>query len=386
MTRSLALDIKKFTEDVTISISYEELSSFYRTNGHTDRLKYIEEVSYPQSIEFEFGDNLIIATHQIHSSDPLIFRYLYKGNFTYDDSEVLTNATFNEVSVAYYDPIDGEEYGGTHSPINSEGQPVVWLSTQSFIGWDDATSKLFNSAKVDEYQKTNGEIIEEGVINGENTQYFPTRWYETPFSNNLIDASELAVDTIGTIGDDSLQGSTRIDKAFLNEGNDIFHGLGGNDIIYGNKGNDTLYGNAGNDSIFAGKNNDFVFGGKGSDNIYGNTGDDKIYGNLDDDTIYGGQGDDIVYAGQGNDFIYGNKGNDLLWGNKGADTFMITQGYDIVKDFWGLDGDKVSVATGAIYNISDSNGSTLISSGLGQILLEGFARDFFDEQNNLIFR
>ena len=386
MPRSLSLDIKKFEEDVTVSISYEELSSFYRSNGYTDRLKYIEEVSYPQSIEFEFSDNLIIGTHQIHSSDPLIFRYLYKGDFKYDDSETLTIAFFNEVSVAYYNPEDGEEYGGTHSPIKSKGQPVAWLDTESFIGWDDATSKLFSFTKIDEYQKTNGKIIEEGVINGENAQYFPSRWYETPFSNNLIDASELAVDVIGKIGDDSLNGSSGIDKAFLNDGNDVFYGFGGDDIIYGNKGNDILYGNTGSDTIFAGKNNDSVYGGKGSDNIYGNAGDDKIYGNLGDDAIFAGQGDDIIYAGQGNDFIYGNKGNDLLWGNKGADTFLITQGYDLVKDFWALDGDKVSVATGAIYNISDLNGSTLISSGQGQMLLEGFAREFFDDQKDLVFR
>ena len=103
------------------------------------------------------------------------------------------------------------------------------------------------------------------------------------------------------------------------------------------------------------------------------------------DYIYGGKGDDVIYAGQGYDYVYGNKGNDTLYGNKGADTFVATKGFDVVKDFWALDGDRIGVASGAGFNISEQNGSTLIRSGEGQLLLEGFGRQFFDAQNYLTF-
>lgn len=384
MTKKLSLDINSFAEDEISVIYYDQLSSFYIANGYADRLASIEEISYPQSIEFEFGDSLIIATHEIKSPDPLVFRYIYKGEFAYDDLGVLSNASFNEVSVAYYNPEDGSEYGGTHSPIKSEGRPIIMSDTSSFIDWDNTMTKIFESARVDEYEKLNDVVVEDGVVTGENSQYFPVQWYSNPFLNNFVNEAEQTVEVIGELGDDSLQGSPHIDRAFLNGGNDIFYGLGGNDLIYGNEGNDTLYGNTGNDLVYSGKGADTIFGGKGDDYIYGNLGGDKIFGNLGDDIIFAGQGNDIVYAGQGDDVIFGNKGNDVIWGNKGADIFWVTQGYDVVKDFWAQDGDKVSVSGNVSYSISDLNGSTLISSGNSQVLLDGFARVFFDDQKHLI--
>ena len=112
--------------------------------------------------------------------------------------------------------------------------------------------------------------------------------------------------------------------------------------------------------------------------IYGNLDNDKLYGNMGADYLYGGQGDDVIYAGQGNDFVYGNKGNDTLYGNKGADTFVCTKGFNVIKDFWGLDEDKILVVSVTSGVISEKDGSTLFTSSEGQ-LLEGFARQFFDE-------
>ena len=95
-------------------------------------------------------------------------------------------------------------------------------------------------------------------------------------------------------------------------------------------------------------------------------------------------GDDKLYGGKGDDLLDGGNGDDLIWGNKGADTFVCTKGFDVIKDFWGLDGDKISVASVANTVISEKDGSTLITSGEGQLLLEGFARQFFDESQYLI--
>ena len=189
---------------------------------------------------------------------------------------------------------------------------------------------------------------------------------------------------IGSAGSDSINALGGDDYLDGGLGNDTLHGSHGNDLLHGRDGLDVLYGNQGDDDLYGAEREDIIYGGKGSDAIYGNTDDDELYGNIGNDYLYGGQGDDVIYAGQGDDLLYGNKGNDTLYGNKGADTFVCTKGFDVIKDFWGLDGDKISVASLAGAMISEKEGSTLITSGEGQLLLEGFARQFFDESQYLV--
>ena len=197
----------------------------------------------------------------------------------------------------------------------------------------------------------------------------------------------------GSQGNDLLHGRDGSDTLYGNQGDDDINGNAGDDIIYGGQGadkvdggsnNDELFGNIGDDYLYGAEGDDIIYGGKDADSIYGNLDNDKLYGNIGNDYLYGGQGDDVIYAGQGNDYVYGNKGNDTLYGNKGDDTFVCTKGFDVIKDFWGLDGDKISVASVANTVISEKDGSTLITSGDGQLLLEGFARQFFDESQYLI--
>ena len=193
------------------------------------------------------------------------------------------------------------------------------------------------------------------------------------------DRSHLASEQSDVISGDFLP-----DFVQLLNGDDKFMGGIGGDQIYGNKGRDLLFGNEGPDSIHGNMDEDIIYGGKDADLIYGNLDNDKLYGNMGADYLYGGQGDDVIYAGQGDDYLYGNKGNDTLYGNQGADTFVCTKGFDVIKDFQGLEGDKISVPSLAVALISERDGSTLITSGEGQLLLEGFARQFFDESRYLI--
>ena len=195
----------------------------------------------------------------------------------------------------------------------------------------------------------------------------------------FVDISKFASQKADKIG-----GTELADFLQMGDGDDEFTGGLGGDSIYGNKGRDILYGNQGDDEIKGNMGDDIIYGGKDADSIYGNLDNDKLYGNIGNDYLYGGQGDDVIYAGQGDDYVYGNKGNDTLYGNKGADTFVCTKGFDVIKDFWGLDGDKISVASVAGAVISERDGSTLITSGEGQLLLEGFARQFFDESQYLV--
>ena len=195
----------------------------------------------------------------------------------------------------------------------------------------------------------------------------------------FVDISKFASQKADKIG-----GTELADFLQMGDGDDEFTGGLGGDSIYGNKGRDILYGNQGDDEIKGNMGDDIIYGGKDADSIYGNLDNDKLYGNIGNDYLYGGQGDDVIYAGKGNDYVYGNKGNDTLYGNKGADTFVCTKGFDVIKDFWGLDGDKISVASVAGAVITEKDGSTLITSGEGQLLLEGFARQFFDESQYLV--
>ena len=195
----------------------------------------------------------------------------------------------------------------------------------------------------------------------------------------FVDISKFASQKADKIG-----GTELADFLQMGDGDDEFTGGLGGDSIYGNKGRDILYGNQGDDEIKGNMGDDIIYGGKDADSIYGNLDNDMLYGNIGNDYLYGGQGDDVIYAGRGDDYVYGNKGNDTLYGNKGADTFVCTKGFDVIKDFWGLDGDKISVASVAGAVISERDGSTLITSGEGQLLLEGFARQFFDESQYLV--
>jgi len=197
------------------------------------------------------------------------------------------------------------------------------------------------------------------------------------FFNDLTDSS--------SDSDDNIVGSGSDDFIELKDGYvDVFYAEYGNDVVFGNEGQDLIYGNQGSDIIYGNQDHDVIYGGKDSDKIYGNLDDDILFGNLGDDYIYGGENNDKLYGGKGNDLLDGGNGDDLLWGNKGADTFLCTKGFDVIKDFWGLDGDKISVASVASAVISQKDGSTLITSGDGQLLLEGFARQFFDESQYLI--
>ena len=114
----------------------------------------------------------------------------------------------------------------------------------------------------------------------------------------------LAVDRVGTNGDDVLRGT---------DGEDNLVGLGGNDDLFGKGGSDNLSGGPGKDIVLGGdereprggdKNldggdgNDFVGGGNGADNIVGGDGNDLLVdgklGESSQDNLSGGSGNDVI--------------------------------------------------------------------------------------------
>ncbi len=115
----------------------------------------------------------------------------------------------------------------------------------------------------------------------------------------------------GTLGDDTLLGTSRNDTLLGRDGNDLLRGFEGNDSIDGGTGHDSLYGDAGNDTISGASGNDLMDGGSGNDRLT------DLVGN---NTLRGGLGNDIVTAGNGNDSLVGDGGDDLLIGGAGNDT------------------------------------------------------------------
>lgn len=122
-------------------------------------------------------------------------------------------------------------------------------------------------------------------------------------------------------------GGTFNDIAAVDEGNDLFQGLGGNDTGLGNLGDDTLRGDDGADSLM---------GADGNDLLQGGTEQDTLIGGLGADTLIGNAGSDVIDGGDGRDRIVLNLGNDTVTGGAGADKFVFNgnqTGYHVFTDF-----------------------------------------------------
>lgn len=98
------------------------------------------------------------------------------------------------------------------------------------------------------------------------------------------------------------------------------------------------FGTLGNDTMIGTSNADIAYGGFGNDSMQGNQGADTLYGWAGDDTLYGGKGDDLLIGGDGNDVLAGNLGNDTLVGGTGADLFVFgaNEGVKHIAD-WQFD-------------------------------------------------
>jgi Ca2+-binding RTX toxin-like protein len=141
----------------------------------------------------------------------------------------------------------------------------------------------------------------------------------------------------------------------------IGSGTIGADSITGSTGDDNLSGLDGNDTINGGDGNDIINGGNGADIISGGTGNDTIIGIGGFYLIYGGSGNDSLTGNNGNDTIVGGFGNDSLAGSGGNDTFQFLSIYDqqdVIADF-GIDANTI---------VFDTTGASAFTS-LGSVSL-----------------
>ena len=153
----------------------------------------------------------------------------------------------------------------------------------------------------------------------------------------------------GTIGNDTLLGSSGVDYIYADAGDDVLRGNGGSDFLRGSLGNDLLDGGAGNDFLQAGEDRDNLLGGWGRDILLGQDGNDVINGGGDSDTISGGTGRDVLTGGHGADRFVFSSIKDSAPGTPDQITdFSVTSGD--VLDFSGIDAKSgVSGFQGFVY-------------------------------------
>lgn len=190
----------------------------------------------------------------------------------------------------------------------------------------------------------------------------------------------------GGDGSDTIQGTAGADTIDGGDGASYLRGAEGDDVITGGADFDDINGNQGDDTASGGLGDDWVVGGRDDDVLTGDGGDDIVYGNLGDDVCEGGDGKDIVRGGQQNDVVKGGAGDDWLAGDRGDDTITGGSGADIfhtfaeasidrVVDFSRAEGDRVLLAPGTVYTVSQVGADTVVQmQGGGQMVLVGVAQ------------
>jgi Ca2+-binding RTX toxin-like protein len=165
--------------------------------------------------------------------------------------------------------------------------------------------------------------------------------------------------------DGDTQGSTitvNVDRTNVTvgtAGNDTLNGVAGPDLLMGADGNDTINGGAGNDQLLGGNGNDIMDGGAGNDVLSGGAGTD---------TLQGGDGIDRLIGGAGNDTLRG----DAIAGPLSSDTFAWvladkgtagTPAVDVVQDF----SLAAASANGDVLDLRDLLVAENTSGGVGNL-------------------
>ncbi|MGF1485823.1 MAG: calcium-binding protein [Prochloraceae cyanobacterium] len=160
---------------------------------------------------------------------------------------------------------------------------------------------------------------------------------------------------LGTLGNDSLVGTTGADIILGGLGNDTLIGLDGADILFDDVGNNFFDGGNGPDTIIGGSGSDTIQGGSGNDIIAPNisaTLDDGFSATLDgvNDFISGGFGIDI--------FSYSTSFSPAVTFQRLFDGTVIIDG----EDYVAVDVEYVTF-NDVVYILNDPNNPTLSTPG-----------------------
>ena len=300
MSKALFLSgLAEFHEDSVEVITYEQYANYRRNNGKNVTA---DPINFPQSIEFEFSSNVLITSHTIGGSEPLEMRYIYFGEFRFDNLGVMNKARLDSAISVFRQPDTTDEYGYLDIPEN----PIHVENVGAFTSWEDSMDLILDSKNTrHEYDTIDGNITtikgegKEAIFNTFTSTFLTENWYEEIFSSDLLrgsnsyflsgseSADNIKMDNTDSFkndiistgkGDDIVSAMRGADYIKAGEGDDIIHGNHGRDVLHGEKGNDTIRGGHGPDQIFAGSGSDWIWGGIGSNTIDAGLND----GNSDD--------------------------------------------------------------------------------------------------------
>jgi Ca2+-binding RTX toxin-like protein len=264
----------------------------------------------------------------------------YTAIFTADDA-VETTGSVSVAADSYSDVAGNNGGAGTDTVTIDTLNPTVGITFDN----SPLTSQNFSTTITFQFSETvsgftasdvtltNGVLSNFTSVNGDTyTATFTPTDFQSPTGTVAV-----SNDYFDTLGNQGVANSATIamtvgggpDPNDGPSGGDSVIGSGtiGADSITGSTGNDNLSGLEGNDTINGGDGNDTINGGTGADIISGGTGNDNIIGLGGFDLIYGGSGNDTINGGNGIDTIVGGFGNDSLTGG-GGDTFQFLSIYD----------------------------------------------------------
>jgi Ca2+-binding RTX toxin-like protein len=293
----------------------------------------------------------------------------YTAIFTADDAVETTGSV--SVAAASYSDVAGNNGGaGTDTVTIDTKNPTVGINfaSQPLTGQNFSTTVTFQFSEAVSGFAASDVTLTNGVLSnftGSGSSYTATftatnfqsptgtvavsnDYFDTPGNQGAANSANIAM-TVGGGPDpnDGLSGGDSV----------IGSGTIGADSITGSTGNDTINGGEGADTINGGDGNDTIDGGINPDIIRGGTGNDTIFGRGAADVIYGGSGNDSLTGNNDNDTIVGGFGNDSLIGGGGNDTFQFLSIYDqqdVITDF-GIDT--------IVFNTTGASAFTSLGSG-----------------------
>ncbi len=203
--------------------------------------------------------------------------------------------------------------------------------------YGDESSGIGRNASVIYTVPTTGDyyIIASGAHAIRHSGYY---YYET----GTYKLSAALINTLGSAGDDTLNGGQNVDNLQGGQGDDLYIVSKGDRVIENqNEGMDTINSNFNYYNLPANVENLTLIGsspvnGAGNDlanliigngynnRLSGNAGSDSIIGGIGNDTLVGYLGNDLLSGGDGNDTLNGGKGRDSLLGGMGSDAFLFT--------------------------------------------------------------
>ena len=139
---------------------------------------------------------------------------------------------------------------------------------------------------------------------------------------------------IGTVNNDTLNGTGGSERIFGLVGNDIINSNGGSDVIFGDEGHDQIAGGTSSEFIDGGLGDDTLFGNGGDGILFGGDGNDLIFGSSDAEFILGGNGDDVIFSNGGGDYVDSGTGLDVVWLGGSARVILDGgEGFDTINNF-----------------------------------------------------